>query len=80
MAKKAFEEMLDAEENIEVVYNVKDYQVSSTGSAIEYAIIDDEKYTARTYIDCTQDADITVSAGAEYFIGWEDVNEKNRSM
>ena len=79
-AKKAFEEMLDAEENIEVVYNVKDYQVSSTGSAIEYAIIDDEKYTARTYIDCTQDADITVSAGAEYFIGWEDVNEKNRSM
>lgn len=80
VAKKAFEEMLDAEENIEVVYNVKDYQVSSTGSAIEYAIIDDEKYTARTYIDCTQDADITVSAGAEYFIGWEDVNEKNRSM
>lgn len=79
-AKKAFEEMLAAEENIEVVYNVKDYQVSSTGSAIEYAIIDDEKYTARTYIDCTQDADITVSAGAEYFIGWEDVNEKNRSM
>ncbi len=79
-AKKAFEEMLDAEENIEVVYNVKDYQVSSTGSTIEYAIIDDEKYTARTYIDCTQDADITISAGAEYFIGWEDVNEKNRSM
>lgn len=79
-AKKAFAEMLNAEENIKVVYNVKEYTVSSTGNTIEYAMVDNEKYVARAYIDCTQDADITVSAGAEYFIGWEDVNEKNRSM
>ena len=80
VAKKAFEEMLEAEENITVVYNVKDYTVGSTGTEIEYAIIDNEKYTAGTYIDCTQDADITVAAGGEYVVGWEDVNEKNRSM
>lgn len=80
VAKKAFEEMLDAEDNIEIMYNVKEYSIGSDGAKIEYAIIDDEKYVAKTYIDCTQDADITVNAGAEYVVGWEDVNEKNRSM
>lgn len=79
-AKNAFIEMLDAEENITTLYNVKDYTVGSNGNEIEYAIIDDEKYIAKTYIDCTQDADITVAAGGEYVVGWEDVNEKNRSM
>lgn len=80
VARKAFEEMLEAEENIETMYNVENYSVGSDGTKIEYAIIDDEKYVAQTYIDCTQDADITVNAGAEYVVGWEDVNEKNRSM
>lgn len=79
-AKKAFDEMLNAEEKIKVIYNVDEYTVGSNGTEIEYAIIDNEKYVARTYIDCTQDADITVAAGGEYVIGWEDVNEKNRSM
>lgn len=80
VAQKAFEEMLEAEENITIMYNVKEYTVGSTGTAIEYVVINGEKYTARTYIDCTQDADITVAAGGEYVVGWEDVNEKNRSM
>ena len=80
VAKNAFKEMLAAEKNIKVMYNVDSYTVGSNGTEIEYAIIDDEKYVAKTYIDCTQDADITVAAGAEYVIGWEDVNEKNRSM
>ena len=80
VARNAFAEMLKAEKNIKVMYNVDSYTVGSDGTEIEYAIIDDEKYVAKTYIDCTQDADITVAAGAEYVIGWEDVNEKNRSM
>lgn len=79
-AKKAFEEMLNAEENITTLYNVEEYTVGSNGTEIEYAVIDNEKYIAKTYIDCTQDADITVAAGGEYVVGWEDVNEKNRSM
>ena len=80
VAKKAFDELLDAEENITIMYDVEEYTVGSTGTEIEYAIIDNEKYIAKTYIDCTQDADITVAAGGEYVVGWEDVNEKNRSM
>lgn len=47
---------------------------------IKYVIIDGDKYVADNYIDCTQDADITAMAGAEYTVGWEDINEKNKSM
>lgn len=47
---------------------------------IRYVMIDGEKYVAQNYIDCTQDAEITAKAGAEYTIGWEDINEKNKSM
>ena len=79
-AKKAFKEMIEVEENITTIYNVKDIRIGSDGKTIEYAIIDDEKYVADFYIDCTQDADITVLAGGEYVIGWEDINEENRSM
>ena len=52
----------------------------NTYDKINYVIIDGEKYTADNYIDCTQDAEITAKAGAEYTVGWEDINEKNRSM
>lgn len=79
-AKKAFKEMIGAEENITTIYNVKDIRIGSDGKTIEYAVIDDKKYVADFYIDCTQDADITVLAGGEYVIGWEDINEENRSM
>ncbi len=79
-AKKAFEEMLDNEENIDVLYDVKEIRIGSDGSTIEYAIIDDKKYVASMYIDCSQDADITAAAGGEYVEGWEDINEKNRAM
>lgn len=79
-AKNAFEEMIENEENIETMYNVESYAIGSNGEEIQYAIIDGKKYKALSYIDCTQDADITVLAGGEYFVGWEDVNEKNRSM
>lgn len=47
---------------------------------ITYVMIDGDKYVAKNYIDCTQDAEITAMAGAEYTIGWEDMNEKNKSM
>lgn len=92
VAKKAFKEMIEEEENITVLYNVEEIEIGSkqeeiekdgvtnTYSTIEYAIIDDKKYVADIYIDCTQDADITVAAGGEYVVGWEDVNEKNRAM
>ncbi len=79
-AKKAFEELIDAEDNITTMYGVKDLTVGVAETEIKYAIIDNEKYVAKAYIDCTQDADITVMAGGKYTIGWEDVNEKNRSM
>ena len=79
-AKKAFEEMLEDEKNITTLYNVNDIRIGSDGTKIEYAIIDDEKYVASMYIDCNQDANITVAAGGKYVEGWEDVNEENRSM
>ena len=50
------------------------------GTEIKYVIIDGDKYVAKNYIDCTQDAEIAAMAGAEYTIGWEDINEKNKSM
>lgn len=78
--RKVFEDMIAAEENLTTIYNIEEYTVGSTGNEIKYVIADDKKYTASMYIDCTQDADITVAAGAEYFNGWEDVNEKNRAM
>lgn len=79
-AKKAFEELIDAEDNITTMYGVEDIKIGVAETEIKYAIIDDEKYVAKAYMDCTQDADITVMAGGKYTIGWEDVNEKNRSM
>ncbi|MBQ9280073.1 MAG: FAD-dependent oxidoreductase [Clostridia bacterium] len=78
--KEVFDDMLSKEKNIEVKYNVKEYSIGSNGTSIEYVIVDGKKYVANSYIDCTQDADITVMAGGEYVIGWEDVNEKNRTM
>ncbi len=78
--RTVFETMIAAEENLTTIYNIEDYQIGSTGSEIKYVIADDKKYTADMYIDCTQDADITVAAGAESFNGWEDVNEYNRAM
>lgn len=79
-AKTIFEDMLDAEKNITQRYNVSKIEIGATDTAITYAIIDGKKCVAKNYMDCTQDADITVAAGAEYTVGWEDVNEKNRSM
>lgn len=54
--------------------------IENGNKEIQYVIIDGEKYKARNYIDCTQDAEITAMAGAEYTLGWEDINEKNKSM
>ena len=79
-AKKAFEKLIDDEDNLETMYDVKEIKVGSSKTQIDYVVIDGKKYIAQNYIDCTQDADITVMAGAKYTVGWEDVNEKNRSM
>jgi hypothetical protein len=79
-AKKAFEEMIANEKNITTMYNAKDVVVGSSKEEIKYVKIDDEKYVAKRYIDCTQDADIAVMTGVPHTIGWEDINEKNRSM
>ncbi|MBO5179425.1 MAG: FAD-dependent oxidoreductase [Clostridia bacterium] len=78
--KTVFQNMLDAEENITQMYEVEDIEIAATETEVTYAIIDGDKYIATNYMDCTQDADITIAAGAEYTIGWEEVNEKNRSM
>jgi hypothetical protein len=79
-AKKAFEEMLTKESNIKEMYNVDDIVIGASKEEIKYAKIDGKKYIAKRYIDCTQDADIAVMAGVPHTIGWEDINEKNRSM
>ena len=79
-AKETFQDMLNREKNIKQMYNVKSIEIGATETEVTYAIIDGKKYTAKNYIDCTQDADITAMAGAEYTIGWEDINEKNKSM
>ncbi len=84
-----------AKNNLTVLYNVKnvsvfveDPEIVSGDDDIEiigykkikYVKINSKNISAVAYIDCTQDADIAASAGAEYTIGWEDINEKGRSM
>ena len=70
--------------NIEKVSNASSDNSSTDNTngltEIKYVVIDGDKYVADNYIDCTQDADIAAMAGSEYTIGWEDVNEKNKSM
>ena len=84
--KSVFEKMLaDEEKKLTVIYNAKEIEVSvgqdkDDYRIIKYVVVDGEKYTALNYIDCTQDADIAAMAGTKYTVGWEDVNEKNRSM
>ena len=96
VCKKVLNEMISAEKNLKTMYKVKDIEVviddptqnlkpgeklgSDEYRSIKYVMIDGKKYTATNYIDCTEDADITVLAGAKYTIGWEDINEKNRFM
>ncbi len=94
--KDVLNELLDKEKNnLTTLYNVKnisvfvdqpesrelDDDVEIIGNKkIKYVKIDNKNISALAYIDCTPDADIAVSAGAEYTIGWEDMNEKGRSM
>jgi len=66
------------DENINA--NPEQLKADNTTTKIKYVMIDGDKYVAKNYIDCTQDAEITAMAGAEYTIGWEDINEKNKSM
>lgn len=69
--------------NIDVSKTIQKNNSSDETNAlteIKYVIIDGDKYVADNYIDCTQDADIAAAAGAKYTIGWEDINEKNKSM
>ena len=92
-AKSIFVDMLEeAGENLVQMYQVQDIEISvkevnasnsgeeSVQKEVNYVMIDGDKYVAKNYIDCTQDAEITAMAGAEYTIGWEDINEKNKSM
>ena len=94
--KKVLNDMINAEKNLKTMYKVKEIEViiddpelslksgevlgEDEYRTIKYVMIDGKKYEALNYIDCTEDADITVAAGAKYTIGWEDINEKNRSM
>lgn len=79
-AKTIFQDMLDKEENITQMYDVDKIEIGATETSVTYAIVDGDKYVATNYMDCTQDADISVAAGVQYTIGWEDINEKNKSM
>lgn len=94
-AKTIFQDMLNAEsDKLIQMYNVEKIEIGTSETLIsgdnkaediiqkqiEYVMIDGDKYVAKNYIDCTQDAEITAMAGAEYTIGWEDINEKNKSM
>ena len=94
--KNIFVDLLEqSKNNLTVLYNVKkvsvyveepevvsgDEETIIIGyKKIKYVKINGKNISANAYIDCTQDADIAVSAGAEYTIGWEDINEKGRSM
>ncbi len=96
LCKTVLNEMIESEKNLKTMYSVKDIEViiddplsnlkegeelsEDKYRSIKYVMLDGKKYTATNYIDCTEDADITVLAGAKYTIGWEDINEKNRFM
>lgn len=80
-AQKAFD-LLIKRYRITALYNIKsdDVTIIKDNNKITGIKINDVEMQAQMFIDSTPDATFAVKAGASYYIGGEDVNEKDRRM
>lgn len=83
-AEAAFEEMLAAEENINILNSVKLKSVKLKQDGIESLKVEKNgtvyELKADFYIDASQDGDLAAKAGEDYFVGTADINLKNSWM
>ncbi|TDO71623.1 FAD dependent oxidoreductase [Halanaerobium saccharolyticum] len=83
-AESVFEEMLEAEKNIKIINSAKLQEVYRKDNKIESIKIkkDNNLYHLRAeiFIDASQDGDLAVAAGEEFFLGTADINLRNSWM
>ncbi|MFP4016759.1 MAG: FAD-dependent oxidoreductase [Halanaerobiales bacterium] len=83
-ATKIFEDMISEEENLTVFRNAELISVSKDSSDITSVVIETEngfrRINADYFVDASQDADLAVLSGAEYFIGGADIGMPERHM
>ena len=83
-AEKAFAEMLNAEENIEIINSAELQEVIAKNNKISSLKIkrDNKFYNLKAdyYIDASQDGDLAAAAGEDFFLGTADMNLKNSWM
>lgn len=84
LAKKAFRDLVEAEENITLLTNTEVTDVQKDGNkliGLTYKTAEEEKQiNANAFIDATQDADFAALAGAPYFVGGEDIGIEDKKM
>lgn len=78
-AKNIFQEMIDAEKKLTYLPNHKFVSPIMEENKIIGVVMEDEsnnkkEFYAKRIIDATQDGDVAAAAGADYYIGMEDVN------
>jgi hypothetical protein len=83
-AENAFEEMLKAEKNIEIINSADLQEVITENNEIKSLKIKRENnmynLNADYYIDASQDGDLSAAAGEDFFLGTADMNLKNSWM
>jgi hypothetical protein len=84
-AKEAFYQLVSKERNITLLLNTSVEKVIKDQQAISGLVVKDNQgketsYTAKRFIDCTQDGDFAAMAGAPFFMGGEDIGFKDRKM
>lgn len=83
-AEQVFEEMLAAEEKIEILNSAQLKSVKFGNEGIDYLLIEQNKKNyklkAEFYLDASQDGDLAAAAGEDYFIGTADINLENSWM
>jgi len=78
-AKNVFQEMIDKEKRLTYLPSHKFVEPIMNGNTIIGVTVEDiqgtqKNYNAKIVIDATQDGDVAAAAGAEYYIGMEDVH------
>ncbi|WAA12132.1 FAD-dependent oxidoreductase [Fervidibacillus halotolerans] len=83
-AKAAFKKLVDQENNLTLTTETEVINAHMNNNKIEGVTIQNENGTfhtfGETFIDATQDADFAVMTGVPYFIGGEDIGQKDKKM
>lgn len=84
-AKDTFLQMVSKEKNITLLLNTTVTKVIKDQETITGVVVSDQHgkqqtYTAKRFIDSTQDGEFATMAGAPFFTGGEDIGLKDRKM